>query len=84
MSVKTITVTEEAYFALSALKSMHESFSNLFLRLAKEKSITEKYFGVLAGENVEVARRSLKIVRNQLGEDMQRRECALFGHQRGS
>ena len=36
MTVKTITVTEDAYNAISQLKGPEESFSHLFRRLSKK------------------------------------------------
>lgn len=83
MVTKTITVTGEAYELLSALKRGQESFSHLFTRLAKEKSVAEKYFGILKGD-VGAARERFKKIRAEIGADMQEREHALFGHQRGS
>ena len=37
MTYKTISISDEVYSKLSALKKRNESFSNLFLRLTKEE-----------------------------------------------
>lgn len=52
MATKTITVTENAYDALKSLKASSESFSELFLRIAKRKSLSS-FFGVLSAESGE-------------------------------
>ena len=83
MVTKTITITREAYELLSHLKSRQESFSRFFMRLAKERSIAEKYFGVLKGDSV-AAQKKLQKIRTSLAKDMERREHVLFGHQRHS
>jgi len=41
----TISLTKEAYEALARLKRSGESFSELILRLAKEKERVWNYFG---------------------------------------
>ena len=52
MSTKTITVTEDAYEALRALKEKNESFSDMILRVAKKKPLSS-FFGILSGKNGE-------------------------------
>ena len=79
MVTKTITITEEAYRLLTTVKSGHESFSHFFTRLAKEKSIAEKYFGALKGD-ARAARKKLSGMRARMATDMERREHALFRH----
>lgn len=83
MATKTITVTEEAYASIKGLKSDTESFSNLFVRLAKEKSVADKYFGVLKG-NVNEMRDRFRKIRKDLSDDFERREDVLFRHQRNN
>jgi predicted CopG family antitoxin len=46
MAVKTITITEEAYRSLKAMKGQKESFSGTILRITKKKSLDE-FFGIL-------------------------------------
>ena len=83
MTTKTITVTEEAYALLSSLKSAQESFSHLFIRIAREKSLADKYFGILKGD-VAVAQHTVAELRKKTSQAMGERQYALFGHQRGS
>lgn len=52
MTVKTITVTEDAYLALKSLKATSESFSKTILRVAKRKPLSS-FFGVLSKESGE-------------------------------
>lgn len=83
MTTKTITVTEGAYTAITSLKSEEESFSNLFVRLAREKSGAEKYLGILKGD-VSLARIRAEKIREEISRDFKKRENVLFGHQRSS
>ncbi len=80
MVSKTITVTEEAYHMLNSLKNKYESFSDVLLRLGTEKSVADKYFGILAKGNVMEARENLKKVRAEISEDFRRKEHAHFRH----
>lgn len=50
MSVKTITVTENAYEALKKMKEPNESFSDIILRVAKRRPLDD-FFGVLSKES---------------------------------
>ncbi len=52
MSVKTITVRENAYEALKSLKLPRESFSDTILRIAKRKPLSA-FFGVLSAKTGE-------------------------------
>ncbi len=52
MSTKTITVTEDAYNALKALKEPRESFSETILRVAKKKPLSH-FYGALSKETGE-------------------------------
>lgn len=48
MVIKSLTITEEAYDSLKRLKYSDESFSEVIIRVAKEKKPNlEKYFGIL-------------------------------------
>ena len=80
MVSKTITVTEEAYRMLNSLKNKYESFSDVLLRLGREKSVAEKYFGIFAKENVTEARENLKRVRAGISDDFRRKEHVYSGH----
>lgn len=50
MAIKTITVTEEAYHALSHMKNESESFSETILRIAGKRSLKE-FAGILSKES---------------------------------
>ena len=52
MGTKTITVTEDAYNALYALKRGDESFSEMSLRIGRRKPLSA-FFGVLGKEGGE-------------------------------
>lgn len=47
MAVKTLTITEDAYNKIKAMKEGGESFSDLFLRIAASNiNTTKRFFGV--------------------------------------
>ncbi len=52
MTVKTITVTEDAYEALKSKKEPNESFSEAILRITKRRPLSE-FYGILKGESGE-------------------------------
>ncbi len=83
MTTKTITVTEEAYTLFKGLKKVNESFSDAFLRLAKEKDVATEYFGILKGD-VSETRARLKKVREEIGKDIEVRKHVLSRHIRSS
>ena len=50
MTIKSLTITEDAYETLKRIKSGNESFSDVILRLGKtQANVVEKYFGILKG-----------------------------------
>ncbi len=54
MTIKSLTITEEAYEALKRLKHGNESFSDVILRMSKEKiGLVAKYYGVLKSNDEE-------------------------------
>lgn len=83
MATKTITVTEDAYESIKSLKREHESFSHLLLRLARQRDITDTYFGILKGDAKDAQER-IKAIRDGTSKDARRRHDALFGHIRDS
>ena len=58
MAVKTITVREDAYEALKAMKASNESFSGTILRIAKRKPLSS-FFGALSKESGESLERAI-------------------------
>ena len=79
MATKTITVTEYAYGSIKGLKGENESFSNLFIRLSKERGVLDKYFGILKG-NIKNVRVDFKKKRERIATDFERRQNVLFRH----
>ena len=56
MATKNISITEEAYKRLAALRKRNESFSEIILEVTGKKSKLKDFFGVLskeAGEELE-------------------------------
>ena len=64
MAVKTITITEGAYEALKARKEKHESFSELALRLAGKRPLSD-FFGALSGESANRLEEAVKKIRKR-------------------
>ncbi len=58
MAVKTITVREEAYEALKAMKAPDESFSETILRMTKRKPLSY-FFGALSKESGEALEKAV-------------------------
>jgi predicted CopG family antitoxin len=83
MATKTITITENAYESIKSLKNEDESFSNLFVRLSKEKGVASKYFGVLKGDIKEMRER-FKNNRTRYNKEYEERKHAFFGHKRNN
>jgi predicted CopG family antitoxin len=72
MTVKTITVTEDAYEALKALKAPRESFSETILRVSGKRSLRE-FVGVLSEESAQRLERAVKGIRRRHTEAHKRR-----------
>jgi predicted CopG family antitoxin len=64
MATKTITVTEDAYEALKALKTRGESFSETIIRVAKRKPLSA-FFGALSKESGERLERAVSELRER-------------------
>ncbi len=58
MSVRTVTITEEAYRKLRAHKSSDESFSDVVNRLASRRPLAS-FAGTLSHESAEALRRAI-------------------------
>ena len=77
MAIKTITITENAYSQIKKLKVGDESFSELFTRIATEKSNNiNKYFGILKeeGTNMEKIRTRYGKIREDTSIAIEKRQ----------
>lgn len=74
MTVKTITITENAYEKIKRLKREGESFSELFLRLSAEKrSTAHSIYGILKGVDTEKLLKASRDFRERAEKDMEKR-----------
>lgn len=72
MTTKTLTITENAYENLLRIKAENESFSQLFLRIAKERVFVKDLKGRLAG-NAETFQKRIKEIRKKTGKEAGKR-----------
>ena len=77
MATKTITVTEEAYERLRAMKREEESFTDVLLRLTGAERDVMKGFGAWKGSGL---REAVDETREELDADFEKRQNELFGH----
>ena len=85
MVIKSLTITEDAYSALGVFKRTGESFSEVILRITRDKmSAMDKYFGILKmseGE-AENLKNIIKEHRNSFDKDFDERQKRLAKHWR--
>lgn len=62
MAVKTITITEDAYTRLAALKTANESFSDVIRKVVGKNSLLD-LIGALKKENAIALRKAVREVR---------------------
>lgn len=77
MTIKSLTITEEAYTTLRALKFGDESFSEVILRIGSENvGAAAKFFGVLRDkpQEVEEMRHRIKEHRARVEKDFAERQ----------
>lgn len=75
MTTKTITITEDAYDSIKRLKRGNESFSELFLRLSKEKRSTGySIVGLLKDEDTEKLLKKSHEIRKRADREMEERK----------
>ena len=75
--VKTITIMDDAYEALKRLKKKDESFSDIIIRVGKEKKMNLKeWFGVLKGdeERIKEFHSAIKKIREEVSRDVVKRD----------
>ncbi len=64
MGVKTVTIKDEAYNSLKALKARNESFSDTIIRLAGNRSLTD-FFGVLSASSAQKLEKAILAARKE-------------------
>ncbi len=72
MTIKTITITEDAYNKIKSLKHNDESFSDLFRRLAENRSSAGKeFFGIFKASSEEMVkkRKHFKKIREEMSKN---------------
>ena len=81
MSIKSLTITEDAYNALKRNKLGKESFSQVILRVTEEKKgkNISKFFGILKGKDGEELEKRIKEERKILEQDIKEREKRFWG-----
>lgn len=77
MTIKSLTITEDAYEALKRMKLKNESFSEVILRLSQEKiGAAAKFFGGLKISDKEAKewQESIKQRRRKFNEEIEQRK----------
>jgi len=59
MTVKTITITESAYRALKAKKGEKDSFSDVIIKMAGKRPLSD-FYGALSKESAEKLEKAVK------------------------
>ena len=80
MVIKSLTITENAYDALKTLKYGNESFTDVILRVTKDRTkLIDKYFGIFKGGEAEAANLINKIKKRkaEVDKDFERRKIKL-------
>lgn len=71
MATKTLTITEDAYERLAAIKDENESFSEVIVRYFPKHSLME-IAGILSHEEADCLRRNIAESRTRSRERMQK------------
>ena len=82
MGIKSLSITEDAYVALKAIKYGDESFSDVILRLSHEKIGAAAKFCGIWKDKPEITRRlkaDLKKRRAELEREFEGRQRRFFG-----
>ncbi len=75
MTVKTLTITTDAYNSIKNMKNPGESFSQLFLRISKKKMKVKDLIGAvkLSDEEYRALKKHTKKLRKKASKDMEER-----------
>lgn len=76
MTIKSLTITEEAYNAIKSLKHGDESFSGVLVRIAKEKKgRAANFFGALEGGSSQAKKwkEQIKLRRFEIEKEFKKR-----------
>ena len=60
MATKNISITEEAYKRLAALRKKNESFSELIMEFACKRAKLSNFHGVLSGESADALENGIR------------------------
>ncbi len=77
MVTKTITITKEAYESIRNLKNENESFSQLFIRISKNKVYSKSFLGILSKDSK--IKENVKKYREEVEKDFEERQDVFFG-----
>ncbi len=70
MATKTLTITEDAYERLDALKEDNESFSEVIRRLTSKVRLTD-FAGILSDEEAKTVKKRISHLREESAKRME-------------
>jgi len=74
MVIKSLTITEDAYNRLKAMKMGNESFSEAIVRISNNKvGAAAKFFGAFKGTDTEGFKRRIKERRDEIEREVVQR-----------
>ena len=80
MTIKSLTITEDAYDVLNRLKLTNESFSDVIVRIGKgNSSLLNKYFGILKEKDADEWIKEIKKQRTKVSQEFVLKQKKLRG-----
>ena len=80
MTIKSLTITEDAYDVLNRLKLTNESFSDVIVRIGKgNSSLLNKYFGILKEKDADEWIKEIKKQRAKVSQEFVLKQKKLRG-----